>query len=788
MSRKQKLISLLGGLTVLVVGIAAFFVVHAIQAEREREEAESIVGFAREHKGTDRRLPVAIVKEKLEHGKEAQREKVSGPAQAQVDARAFPRDVVTAAQARAARAAFVGQGPAGLTDTFAEVGPFVPRVPREVTYTGAPTTNSGRVTAMAIDPNCGRPGRGCRLWMAAAGGGLWRTDDALGASVQWTPLMTGLTTGAFGSLVVDPSDPTGNSLWAGSGEPNGSADSEAGVGLFHSTDGGTTWTLVTASVAIAKDRSIGSIAINPDDGTLWIGTDVARHGLSSVASGRRTPPGALTLGLYRSTDGGASFTLAFSRPPNPADPAGGTDWFQGGVNKIVLDPKDPSTVYAALFGYGIWRSSARLEGGDASFKRVFATRNPGDTFGDRTEFDLTVVTRPNGTEATRAYVGDSSDDEGVSELWRSDNVDQRSLALSAGGRNRPPWRKLSSPNPASPGFSSYNYCQTQCGYDSGVYADPSDPDTVILIGSMNYDELQVFGGNQRTNGRAVIRSTDAGATFSDMTNDATVVPGADTSLLAGGVTGMHPDQHAVAFDPFNPAFFFVGSDGGVVRVNGRYVDHRRDCDARNLEGADLALCRQVLRAIPQRIDSLNDSLRTLQYQSVSLNPAAERDDLLGGTQDNGTWAFNPSGRPTTPFDAFESIGGDGGQSAVGGDGVKFHTYFGPTMDVNFGSAGGDTDSPNGWDYVSEPMDNAAGDANDPEAFSFYVPLTKDPRRPGTAFTAGEFVWRTQDNGGDRTQLDLHCRETTTAIGDGSIQCGDWVRIGRRLSADPGDYI
>ena len=788
MSRKQKLAAMLGGLAVLVVGATAFFAVQKAK-EREREREESLIGFAREHKGRDRRLPVAIVKEKLERGKEAQREKVSGPAQAQVDERAYPRDVVTDTRARAARAAFAAQGGGGLTDNFTEVGPFVPRVPREVTYTGAPTTNSGRVTAMAIDPNCGRPGAGCRLWMAAAGGGIWRTDDALAASVRWTPLTNGLTTGAFGSLVVDPTDRTGNSLWAGSGEPNGSGDSEAGVGLFHSTDGGDTWNLVPGSVAVARDRSIGAIAIDPRDGTLWIGTDLARHGSSSANGGRRTPPGAPTLGLYKSTDHGATFSLAFSRPASPADPAAGSDWFQGGVNKIVLDPKDPATVYAALFGYGIWRSSARLERGDASFKQVFATRNPQDTFGDRTEFDLTVVkgsrTAP---DVTRAYVGDSSDDQLVSELWRSDDVDRPAARLTNGTRNVGTWQKLSSSAPGSTGFSSYNYCQGQCGYDSGVYADPSNPDTVVVIGSMNYDELEVFGGNQRTNGRAVIRSTDAGRTFNDMTNDATVVPGADTSLLAGGVTGMHPDQHAVAFNPFNPKFFFVGSDGGVVRVNGRYVDHTGDCARRSLTGNDLKLCRQVLRAIPQRIDSLNDSLRTLQYQSVSLNPAAERDDLLGGTQDNGTWAFNPTGDAATPFDAFESIGGDGGQSAVGIDGPKFHTYFGPTMDVNFGSAEGDTDSPHGWDYISQPLDEASADPNNPESFSFYVPLTKDPQRAGTVFTGGEWVWRTQDNGGDRAQLDQHCRETTTAIGDGAIQCGDWVRVGPHLSENPGDYI
>lgn len=784
---RGKLFGLLAGLAAVLVALAAVATMLVRTGREEEGGAETPLAFAREHSAQGRRLPVAIVKEKLAHGKEAQREKVSGPAQAQVDERAYPRDYVSAVRARTARAAYVGQTKAALRDPFQEVGPFVPSVPREVTYTGAPTTNSGRVTAMVVDPDCGRPGKACRAWIAAAGGGIWHTDDALAASVAWRPSSSGLTSGAFGSLLIDPTDPSGETLYAGSGEPNGSGDSEAGVGLFRSTDGGKTWGLLPGSVPVSRDRSIGSIAVNPDDGTLWIGTDLARHGSSSSNGGRRTPPDAPELGLYKSTDGGASFALAFSQAASPKDPAAGTDYFQGGVNKVVLDPKDPSTVYAAVFGHGIWRSSTRLEGGSATFAPVFATRNPDDTFGGRTEFDLAVVAGQDGP-VTRAYVGDASDDQGVSELWRSDDVDQPATRLSDGEKNLQPWGKLSSDDPKEAGFSSYRFCQDQCGYDMGVVADPSDPDTVILIGSMNYDELQVFGGRQRTNGRAVIRSTDAGETFNDMTNDATPVPGADASLLSGGVTGMHPDQHAVAFDPYNPRFFFVGSDGGVVRVNGRYVNRTQDCAARALEGDDLALCRQVLRAVPQRIDSLNDSLRTLQYQSVSLNPSSERDDLLGGTQDNGTWAFNPTGDPARPFDAFESIGGDGGQSAIDSDGVKIHTYYGPTMDANFGGDGGDTDSPRGWDYISQPLDEAAADEEDPEAFSFYVPLTRDPRRTGTLFTGGEHVWRTPDDGGDRAQLDRHCRETTTDIGDGAIQCGDWERIGAKLSADPADYI
>ena len=281
-----------------------------------------------------------------------------------------------------------------------------------------------------------------------------------------------------------------------------------------------------------------------------------------------------------------------------------------------------------------------------------------------------------------------------------------------------------------------------------------------------------------------------------MTNDATVDAGADTSLLAGGVTGMHPDQHAIAFDPFNPRFFFVGSDGGVIRVNGQYTNRTADCAARQLTGDALALCRQVLRSVPVRSDWLNDGLRTLQYQGVSLNPADPGGDLLGGTQDNGTWAFNPSAGAPGGFDAFESVGGDGGVSSIGVDQVKVHTYFGSTMDANFGGNEGDTDSPRTWDYISEPLDAAAGDPDNPEAFAFYVPLIHDPSpsRKGTLFTGGQFVWRTTDNGGPSDQLDAHCRETALSVGDSSRVCGDWQRIGRRLSAGAtqaegaGDYV
>ena len=58
------------------------------------------------------------------------------------------------------------------------IGPSTGNVPDILTFSGAPTTYSGRITALAIDPSCNNTT--CRLWVAAAGGGVWRTDNAFG--------------------------------------------------------------------------------------------------------------------------------------------------------------------------------------------------------------------------------------------------------------------------------------------------------------------------------------------------------------------------------------------------------------------------------------------------------------------------------------------------------------------------------------------------------------------------------------------------------------------------------
>jgi hypothetical protein len=710
------------------------------QREHEGEGEEGEIELRDLAERGDYRIPIMVVREKI--GESGEAERFGGPAAEAYENRAIPRATIAFKQVKKAMtaAASIPSTRVGLSAPLAaswqEQGPITPTVPAIATYTDRETQNSGRVTSMAIAPTC-VPGN-CKIWVGAAGGGVWFAPDGLAAAPAWQPLDDGITSNSIGSLAVDPNNP--NRIYAGTGEPNGSGDSEAGVGLFTSLNGGP-WTLVPASVPIAKDRSIASIAIDPTDPDhYYLGTAVARHGSSSANGGRRTPPNAPTLGLYETTNGGASFNLVFSRDPSSNPPAAGEDWFQGGVNRVQLDPNDPDTVYVALFGYGVWRRSPSLDG-TTQFRQVFQTHFPGDTFGDRTEFDLADL----GTD-TRIYLGDSSDDLAYSVLWRTDKGNVPAASLLTGGTNGG-WTLLSDPANGSVGFGSYFFCHFQCGYDMFVESPPGQPDTVWIGGAMNYDELPVFGGNGRSNGRAVMRSTDAGVSFTDMTNDDEDPP-----------LGMHPDQHAIVFAS-NPDIAIVGSDGGVIRTDGTYVDQSAQCEDRPISGADLTDCERWLKAVPHLLTTMNDGLATIQFQSLSIHPDDPTADAMGGTQDNGTWLF--SGGP----EWLETIDGDGGQSGYGAEdpSIRVHTYFDATPDVSF-----DDGAPGSWNWIGDPLQKSN------ELRSFYVPLIADPVVGGSMFVGMESVWRTTDNGGPQEFLEETCNEYT-----GTFQhvCGDWKPLG-----------
>jgi hypothetical protein len=296
-----------------------------------------------------------------------------------------------------------------------------------------------------------------------------------------------------------------------------------------------------------------------------------------------------------------------------------------------------------------------------------------------------------------------------------------------------------------------------------ILSPPERPDMVVLGGLMNYNELPPYGAgttDDRSNGRAVLLSTDAGATWTDQTGD----PAGES---------MHPDQHAIAFVPGNPDVMFVGSDGGVIRTNGKYADASGQCDQRSLSSAlFLADCKAWLKRVPQKLEPLNAGLSTLQLFSISVNPH-DTDEALAGTQDNGSVNF--SGSPTWLL----GVTGDGGDSGfdAADPQVQFHTYYTGWMDVNF--RGND---PKSWVWIGDKFFPAppAG-----ESIRMYPPTIADPVAGGTIFFGASHVWRTQDSGGDRAFLEAHCN-TTNQFGTSDAlftgACGDFVAIGPSLTA------
>ena len=701
-------------------------------------------------------IPVPVAREKGAHSREASREIVNGFAQQAYADLAFPHKTVATAQLQGALAAMHRHNKNADDNgrhrgrSWEEVGPFTLDVAREATQNnGLPTQWSGRLTAMVADPKC--DSHQCRLYVGAAGGGVWRTDNALSRNPHWKSLDRGLDTTSIGALLIDPSDKSGHTIYVGTGEPSGSGDSEAGLGLYKSTDRGEHWKLVPGSFAVAKDRGIGEIAVDPKNPRhIFIGTTVARHAGSGVSGGRFTPPGAPTIGLYESTNGGASFQLRFNLPQDPVNPnsPNGSDFFKGGVTDIEYDPADANTLYFTMFDYGVFRMT-----GAGAPQNIYAGTGP-DPAGLGIRYEVAAAKLAN--DKTRLYVYDGRNE--VTGAGGAITDGSRVLRSDDARAATPAFQMLSSPTRGTPGYTSFDICAQQCSYDMPIAVSPKDPDVVMIGGQTQYGELPPYAGADKSNGRNIMLSRNAGELFTDMSGEA-----------KDPFEANHPDVQILAFNPKSPNVLFIGSDGGVVRTSGRYVNDSSDCSEpdRNLSGLDLTECQMFLSFIPDDLITMNEGLRTLQFQDLQPNPSNPLGEAIGGTQDNGTLGYSGSGT------WLNFVSGDGGQSGIDvtQGNIRYHTYFAQQGDVNF--RGND---PQWWSWIYDPI------LFSPEASGFYIPFTADPVVSKTAFTGSESVWRTRNAGGDKDFLENNCNvlggprsgALNTGVDSG---CGDWMKLG-----------
>src|SRR5215208_3401362 len=141
-------------------------------------------------------------------------------AQEEFAQRAYPAEGIpieltqTAQQAwNAVKLRAIGKGKSS-PGQWSMMGPSSANMPGLLVFSGADYTTSGRITALALDPAC--TSTRCRVWVGAAGGGIWRTTNGLAGAPTWTFVSGSFATNAVGALTYDAASHT---IWAGTGEP-----------------------------------------------------------------------------------------------------------------------------------------------------------------------------------------------------------------------------------------------------------------------------------------------------------------------------------------------------------------------------------------------------------------------------------------------------------------------------------------------------------------------------------------------------------------------------------------
>ena len=203
-----------------------------------------------------------------------------------------------------------------------------------------PTNIGGRCTSLVCDP--GDPDR---LWIGAAGGGVWASVDA---GRTWKASWRASAPLEIGALAQDPANR--KILYCGTGEANLSADSYPGSGIYRSTNGGKTWKPWATVAQAHVPRRIGTIAVDPFDG---------RHVLvGGIGYGRVSADGDFG-GLCATADGGATWQRATFI-------ATGNYW----CHCVVFDPSTRGRIFATFTGPGAASGIYRSTDGGANWTQL----------------------------------------------------------------------------------------------------------------------------------------------------------------------------------------------------------------------------------------------------------------------------------------------------------------------------------------------------------------------------------------------------------------------------------
>jgi photosystem II stability/assembly factor-like uncharacterized protein len=312
------------------------------------------------------------------------------------------------------------------------------------------------------------------FYFGAANGGVWKTMD--GGS-NWKNISDKFFGGSIGAVTVAPSDES--ILYVGEGEQTMRGNVTEGLGgMWRSDDAGRTW----KNIGLKNTRHIVKIIVHPSNPNIaWV-----------AAMGHLFGPSE-DRGIYKTIDGGKTWNKVLYVNE------------QSGCSDIVMEPNNPSTLYAGTWhvirtpysmesggvGSGLWKST---DGGETWTNISTKKGLPTGVWGI-----ATITVAPSNTEKLYAMVENAkgglfvSNDAG--ETWELQSND--------------------------------NNIRQRAWYYSRVFVDPKN-ENIVYCPNVNF-----------------MRSKDGGKTFQAVN------------------TTPHGDHHDVWIDPVDPNRMIVADDGGA---------------------------------------------------------------------------------------------------------------------------------------------------------------------------------------------------------------------------------
>jgi len=408
------------------------------------------------------------------------------------------------------------------------------------------------------------------------GGGIYKTTDR---GKTWINVSDGdFKTGSVGALAVAPSDK--NVIYAGMGETCIRGNMSAGDGVYRSVDGGENWT----HIGLGETHFIGEIAVHPQDEDIaWVAAlghafgneGNKERGVFKTTDGGKTwekvlyhnkHTGAVDItvdpnnprvlyaslweayrnpwkmssggegsGLYKSTDGGETWTNISKRPGMP----------KGLMGKIgvTISPVNSNRVWAIIESNngGVFRS----DDGGKTWSRTnkarklrqrawYYTHIEADPQDENTVYVLNVGLHKS-TDGGKTFESIDTPHGDHHDLWIAPNNSDRMVVGDDGGG------QVSDNGGAS--WSSYHKYATAQFYH------------VILDNQFPY---WIYGA-QQDNSTVAIKSRTSGYGIDE----------SDWEPVAGGESGY------IAPDPENPNVTYGGSYGGYLNKFNDYT-HQSD--------------------------------------------------------------------------------------------------------------------------------------------------------------------------------------------------------------------